>query len=158
MAKAQSPILSFENTLPPQLFIEKASTIGSSPNYPSFSLTENGFSVQVNANHGGQVYFDCEVLPNENGGSTINGKVFFTPWNSAQTKGEKIREWIVIVLVYIILFPITICLGIDMLFFRLSKKRKLTSDEKKAIDFMTKNLNCTYKEIIEDYFTGATVK
>ena len=149
MPKAQSPILSFENALPPQLFIEKAENVLINEPHTIFARDENGFSFRLSANHGGQVYFTCEVLPNENGGSTINGKVFFTPWNSAQTKGEKIREWIVIVLVCIILFPITICLGIDMLFFRLSKKRKLTSDEKKAIDFMTKNLNCTYKEIIE---------
>ena len=149
MPKAQSTILSFENVLPPLLFIEKAENVLTNEPYTFFVRSEKGFSFRLNANHGGQVYFDCEVLPNENGGSTINGKVFFTPWNSAQTKGEKIREWIVIVLVCIILFPITICLGIDMLFFRLSKKRKLTSDEKKAIDFMTKNLNCTYKEIIE---------
>ena len=150
MPKAQSTILSFENVLPPQLFIEKAENVLINEPYTFFVRSEKGFSFRLNANHGGQVYFDCEVLPNENGGSTIHGKVFFTPWNDkAQTKAEKIREWIIIVFVCIILFPITICLGIDMLFFRLRKKRKLTSDEKKAIDFMTKNLNCTYKEIIE---------
>ena len=150
MAKAQSPILSFENTLPPQLFIEKAKNVLINEPYTFFTQNEKGFSFQLSANHGGQVYFNCEVLPNENGGSTIHGKVLLIPWREhEQTKAEKIRDGIIIVLVCIILFPITICLVIDMLFFRLRKKRKLTSDEKKAIDFMTKTLNCIYKEIIE---------
>ena len=150
MPKAQSPILSFENTLPPQLFIEKAKNVLINEPYTFFTQNEKGFSFQLSANHGGQVYFDCEVFPNENGGSTIHGKVLIRPWNDKdQTKAEKIREWIIIVLVCIILFPITICLVIDMLFFRVRKKRKLTSDERKAVALMTKTLNCTHKESIE---------
>ena len=149
MSKAQSPILSFESDLPPLAFTEKAKNILINEPYTYFTPTEKGFYYQLNATHGGQVYFECEVLPNGNG-SIINGKVLLIPWREhEQTKAEKIRDIIITVLVCIVFFPITIGVGIDMLFFRLSKKRKFTPDEKKAIRFMTKNLNCTYKEIIE---------
>ena len=149
MAKAQSPILSFESDLPPLAFTEKAKNILINEPYTYFTHTEKGFSYQLNANHGGQVYFDCEVLPNGNG-SIINGKVLLIPWREhEQTKAEKIRDIIITVLVCIVFFPIAIGVGIDSLFFRLSKKRKFTPDEKKAIRFMTTTLNCTYKEIIE---------
>ena len=149
MSKAQSPILSFESDLPPLAFTEKAKNILINEPYTYFTHTEKGFSYQLNANHGGQVYFECEVLPNGNG-SIINGKVLLIPWREhEQTKAEKIRDGIITVLVCIVFFPILIVAGIDMLFFRLSKKRKFTPDEKKAIRFMTTTLNCTYKECIE---------
>ena len=149
MSKAQSPILSFESDLPPLAFTEKAKNILINEPYTYFTHTEKGFSYQLNANHGGQVYFECEVLPNGNG-SIINGKVLLIPWREhEQTKAEKIRDGIITVLVCIVFFPILIVAGIDMLFFRLSKKRKFTPDEKKALRFMTTTLNCTYKEIIE---------
>lgn len=136
-------------TYPPLAFTEKAKNILINEPYTYFTHTEKGFYYQLNATHGGQVYFECEVLPNGNG-SIINGKVLLIPWREhEQTKAEKIRDIIITVLVCIVFFPITIGVGIEMLFFRLSKKRKFTPDEKKAIDFMTKNLNCTYKEIIE---------
>ena len=150
MSKAQSPILSFESDLPPLAFTEKAKNILINEPYTYFTHTEKGFYYQLNATHNGdQVYFECEVLPNGNG-SIINGKVLLIPWREhEQTKAEKIRDIIIIVLVCIVFFPIAIGVGIDMLFFRLSKKRKFTPDEKKAIRFMTTTLNCTYKEIIE---------
>ena len=148
MPKAQSPILSFESELSSFAFIKKAENVLVNEPYTYFTHTEKGFSYQLNANHGGQVYFDCEVLPNGNG-SIINGKVLLIPWREhEQTKAEKIRDIIITVLVCIVFFPITIFVGLDMLFFRLTKKRKFTPDEKKAIKFMTTTLNCTYKESI----------
>ena len=150
MPKSQSPLLSFENALPPKLFIEKAAAIGASPDYDSFSRTEKGFSLLINTNHGGEVYFRCEISPNTQGGSIINGEIISIPWNTReQTTAQKIRDWILVILVCIIFFPITIGAGIEWLISRFSKKRRFSPDEKRAINFMTKTLNCTYKEIIE---------
>ena len=147
MKKQTHRTLSFESTLSPQAFIKQTHDIVISENYRYFSRNENGFLFEIGANHGGKEFFQCEVLPNENGGSTINGTIVHQSWyaDSDQSIFEKIRDNIIFVLVCIIFFPILVFIGIYNLISHLFKKEKLSPYERKAIDFMTNKMGCLRK-------------
>ncbi|MBQ3019510.1 MAG: hypothetical protein IJD77_02835 [Clostridia bacterium] len=146
MKKEKQQILYFESFYSPQTFIEHAHHALCNEKYTYFSRTEKGFVFQIDANHGGKVYLDCEVIPNENSGSIICGKIVYEPWkNGKETIAEKIRGGVIIFLISVLLFPLVIWVGISNLISRFSKKRKLTPHEKKAVKFMTEKLNCTHK-------------
>ena len=148
MKKAKDCTLCFESELSPQDFIERAHDIVLSENYHYFSRNENGFLFQINANHGGKVFFNCEISPDDNGGSIINGTIIHQSWYADEKQNimDKIRDTIIIVLTCVVFFPILIFVGISNLVLRLSKKKNLSPDEKKAVDFMTNKMGCTQKE------------
>ncbi len=147
MKKQSNRTLRFESTLSPQVFIKQTHDIVINENYHYFSHNENGFIFQIDANHGGKEFFQCEVLPSANGGSIINGTIVHQSWyaDSDQSILEKLRDNIIFVLVCIIFFPILIFIGIYNLFSRLFKKEKLSRYERKAIDFMTNKMGCLRK-------------
>ena len=138
----------FHSNLPPQTFIEQVHDTVISEKYHYFSRDKNGFLFQIDANHGGKIYFKCEVLVNENGGSTVSGQIIHESWyaDTNQSIVGKIRDGVIIVFICIVLFPIFIFVGINNLISHLSTKNKLSPYEKKAIDFMINKMGCTQTE------------
>ena len=144
MKKSNNPPLIFVSSLSPQTFIEQAHDTVIQENYPYFSYINNCFIFQINANHGGKVFFQCEISPNEKGSSIIKGTILYQSWkDDTQTLLDKIRDTIIIVLTCVVFFPVFIFIGIYDLILRLSKKKRLSPDEKKAIEFMKNKLYCS---------------
>ena len=150
MKKAKNRTLCFESTLPPENLIQAAHDTAINTNYHYFSRTEKGFLVQIDANHGGKEFLECEVSTNGKNGSIINGKITHQSWyaNEKQSTIEKIRDWVIIVFVCIVFFPILIIAEIYDLILRLFKKEQLSRPEKQAIEFMTK-IGCQRKKTNE---------
>ncbi|MBE7086414.1 MAG: hypothetical protein E7366_04610 [Clostridiales bacterium] len=146
--KKASPLI-FYSDLSPQDFIERTHDTVLNEHYSYFFRTEKGFLFQIDCNHGGKEYFECTVLANENSGSIINGKIIHEPWNPHQSTADKVRDGIVTTLIYILLFPLFIFIGIENLILHISKKQRLSPYEKKAIRFMTDKMGCIYKKADE---------
>ena len=147
MKKNNNFTLCFESILSPENLIQAAHDTAINTNYHYFSRTGKGFLVQIDANHGGKEFLECEVSPNEKNGSIINGKITHQSWyaNEKQSTIEKIRDWVLIVLVAILFSPILIIAGIYDLILRFFKKEQLSRPEKQAIEFMTK-IGCQRKK------------
>ena len=115
--------------------------------------SENTFNLSIDANHGGQVFYQARISAVEHGGSHIEGEIITIPWNKAKnrTKFQKVMEVIDCILGGIILSPVIILsfliLGFYELFllFKNKGKRELPRDEKNLLDFMINKMSCEQK-------------
>ena len=102
MKKAKNRTLCFESTLPPENLIQAAHDTAINTNYHYFSRTEKGFLVQIDANHGGKEFLECEVSPNGKNGSIINGKITHQSWY-ANEKQSAIKKYAIGYLLFLLL-------------------------------------------------------
>lgn len=113
--------------------------------------SENEFSLHIDDNHGGQVFYKAHISASENGGSLIEGEIITIPWNEVKnrTKFQKIMEVIGYILGGIILSPAIVLIFLIsgfyelFLFFKNKGKRELPREEKNLLDFMLNKMCCT---------------
>ena len=118
-----------------------------------FEQSENTFKLRIEANHGGQVFYQARISADEYGGSLIEGEIITIPWNEGKnkTKFQKVIGVIGYILGGIVLSPIIILgfliLGFDELFwlFKNKGKRELPRYEKNLLDFMMNKMSCEQK-------------
>ncbi len=115
--------------------------------------SENTFSLYIDSNHGGQVFYKAHISSSENGGSLIEGEIITIPWNEVKnrTKFQKVMEVIGYILGGIVLLPVIVLifliLGFYELFLLVKNKgeKELPREEKNLLDFMINKMCCKQK-------------
>ena len=115
-----------------------------------FEQSENAFKVRIEANHGGQVFYQAHIYVDEDGGSLVEGEVITVPWCEDKTKFQKVIGVIGYILGGIVLSPIIILLllilGFDAFFSLFKRKGKRALPwEKHLLDFMINKMSCEQK-------------
>lgn len=115
--------------------------------------SENEFSLHIDDNHGGQVFYKAHISASENGGSLIEGEIITIPWNECKnrTKFQKVMEVIGYILGGIVLSPVIVLIFLFLGFYELfllfknKGKRELPREEKNLLDFMINKMCCKQK-------------
>jgi len=115
--------------------------------------SKNTFTLRIDTNHGGQIFYQARILADEQGGSHIEGDVITVPWNEVKnrTKLQRVMGAIGYVLGGIALSPVIVLifliLGLYELFLLLKNKgkRKPPREKKNLLDFMISRMCCEQK-------------
>ena len=113
----------------------------------------NTFSLRIDGNHAGQVFYQARISVDEHSGSHIEGEIITIPWNEAKnrTKFQKVMEVMCYTLGGIVLLPVIalifLILGFYELFLLFKNKGKieLPREEKNLLDFMINKMSCEQK-------------
>lgn len=116
-----------------------------------FEQSENVFSLHIDSNHGGQVFYQAQICVDEQGGSRIEGEIITIPWNEAKnrTKLQKVMEVIGYILGGIVLLPVIILIFLILGFYELFSliknkgKRVMPREEENLLNFMLNKLCCS---------------
>ena len=111
---------------------------------------DNRFSLHIDSNHGGQVFYQARISADEHGGSHIEGEIITIPWNEAKnkTKFQKVMEVIGYILGAIVLSPVIVLIFLTLGFYELfllfknKGKREIPREEENLLNFMVNKMCC----------------
>ena len=124
-------IFAFHSRLDPHTFGVRIQEEAKQSHLP-IEQSENAFKLRIDANHGGQVFYQAHIYVDKDGGSLIEGEIIAIPWNVAKkrTKFQKVMEVLGYIVGGIVLSPVIILiflfLGFYELFLLFSKCRHNT--------------------------------
>ncbi len=148
MPKQKDNILTFYSQQSPIDFVNLAHNVILAEHYSYFCKTQTGFLFEIECNHGGQVFFECNIAPTATGGSIINGKIIKQAWS--RKNNSSCLESILVGLASIIFSPLLIFGAIERLIYDIRNKEHLSPYERQAVKFMTTKLLCTYEVIASE--------
>ena len=152
-AKKKNKTFAFTTPLPPADFRQKLRKAVYDSGHLLYEDTQNGFDLGIErGGHSGGYWYAAALTETENG-TEMRGEVVYRTYHKdgklrEDTKGEKIREWLGIVLIVIFfssVFLIALAIwGIMLLIGKLRGKpvEATMSTEEKLTHFMTKVMGC----------------
>ena len=113
--------------------------------------SKNAFNLRIDSNHGGNVFYQACIFPDERGGSRIHGEIINVNWfgDKKRTKFQKVMGGIGLILWGIAWLPVIILIMLFagsyelFLLFKNKGKRELPRAEKNLFNVMLNELCCT---------------
>ena len=156
-AKKKNKTFAFATHLPPADFKRNLREAVQNSGHLLYEDTQNGFDLGIErGGHSGGYWYAATMTETE-GGAEMRGEVVYRTYHKdgklrEDTKGEKIREWLGIVLIVIFFSPVFLIAlaiwGILLLIGKLRGKpvEATMSTEEKLTRFMTEVMGCREEE------------